>query len=160
MCSYFSVDEYEQHSDCLSTDASIRPQLLLLANGTIPIYPFQNQYQGVWIGTVHLFRSDHEQIVIYSIQSRVTKQQEKRRRQRQRRREQKQRKGSQPEMDEELATQLQSWAVHEPMQTQTEEGCEQEQLNQIGKDMEAMLELLANDRIDSEQQLHDMKEYE
>ena len=49
----------------------------------------------------------------------MTKRKEKRRRQRQRRREQKEQKaqqqnGSEQPIDEELATQMQVWAVHEP----------------------------------------------
>ena len=94
-------------------------------------------------------KSGHERTVVYLIQTRVTKQKEKRRRQRLRRQEKKQRKVSEPAMDDELTTQMQGWAVHEPMQAQTEVPCEQEQLNLLEKDMVAMLELLAKDRVDS-----------
>ena len=84
----------------------------------------------------------------------MTKRKEKRRRQRQRRRERKEQKaqqqqnGSEQPIDEELATQMQVWAVHEPKQTMAEERCEPEELHQIDEVIESMLASLAEDRTD------------
>ncbi len=83
----------------------------------------------------------------------MTKQKERRRRQRQRRREQKEQKaqqqnGSEQPVDEELATQMQVWAVHEPKQTMLEERCEPEELHAIDDVIESMLASLAEDRTD------------
>ena len=83
----------------------------------------------------------------------MTKQKEKRRRQRQRRRERKEQKaqqqnGSEQPIDEELATQMQVWAVNEPKQTMPEKRCEPQELHAIDEVIESMLASLAEDRTD------------
>jgi hypothetical protein len=100
-------------------------------------------------------KSDHELTALSSIQSHVTKQDEKRRRQRQRRRERKQQKARQQDgsvetpIDEELTTQMQVWAVHEPKQTTPNEGYEAEQIAAVDEVIDSMLASLSEDRIDS-----------
>ena len=80
----------------------------------------------------------------------MTKQKAKRRRQRQRRREQKaqQQNASEQPIDEELATQMQVWAVHEPKQTTADERCDPEQLHAIDEVIESMLASLADEHTD------------
>ena len=73
--------------------------------------------------------SDYELTVLHSSQSRVAKHREKCRRRRQRRRERKQQKGSEPPVDDELAMQMQVCALHEPKETNLEEGSEPEHIN-------------------------------
>ena len=83
----------------------------------------------------------------------MTKQKERRRRQRQRRRERNEQKaqqqnGSEQPIDEELATEMRGWAVHEPKQTTSEERCAPEELHTIDEVIESMLASLAEDRTD------------
>ena len=84
----------------------------------------------------------------------MTKQKERRRRQRQRRREQKEQKaqqqnGSEQPIDEELATQMHDWAVHEPRQTNIKEPGDMEQVDTIQQTLNSILESIENDFIDS-----------
>ena len=111
---YFSVDEYGERSDCLSSDAFIGPQRVLLESGPISIYSWQNYYQSFTTGTISFLKNDQKLTALYSTQSHVTKRQEKRRRQRRREQKALQQNGSESPIDEELATQMQVWAVHEP----------------------------------------------
>lgn len=89
------------------------------------------------------------------MQTHVAKQSEKRRRQRQRRRERKQQKvrhpngSSETPFDEELASHMQGWAVHEPKQATPNEGCDAEQITAIDEAIDSMLASLAEDRLDS-----------
>ena len=76
--------------------------------------------------------SDHELTVFCLIQTRVTKQLEKRRRRRQRRREQKQQLGCEASVDDELTVQMQVCTLHEPKEINLEEGCEPEQIDLPG----------------------------
>ena len=84
----------------------------------------------------------------------MTKQKERCRRQRQRRRERKEKKaqqqhGSEPPIDEALATQMQVWTVHEPKQTNINKPGDMEQVDTIQQALDSILESIENDFIDS-----------
>ena len=88
------------------------------------------------------------------MRSDIFKQRERRRRQFQRRRERKQQQarqqdGSEPPVDDELATRIQDWALHEPRQRKPEEPGATEQVNPVQQTVNSTLESLEKDCIDS-----------